>query len=376
MHEKSIELTKRLISCRSITPDDDGSLEIISGELQKAGFQCQEINRGKTKNLWALAGQGSPFLLFAGHVDVVPEGKEGWTFPPFEATENNGWLYGRGAQDMKTSVACFTSAACRFVEKHPYFKGTLGVLLTSDEEGDGKDGTKFVIEELRGKFSAPDFCIVGEPSCTEVLGDTIKNGRRGSLNGRLTIKGIQGHVAYPDKVKNPIHVAAPLLAELAQKVWDKGFPPFPPTSFQISNIHAGTGAVNVVPGTCEIVFNIRYNPMHSADSLKKEVETLCQKNALTYSIQWQESASPFYSEKTYFREELSKSIAEVTGMQACLSTSGGTSDGRFIKTWCPEVVEFGPVNDRIHKINERVPLKDVTALEKIYYRVMKNIFCI
>lgn len=374
MKEKAVELTEQLISCESVTPNDAGALDLISKELRKAGFQCREINRGQTKNLWAHKGQGSPYLLFAGHVDVVPPGKDGWLFPPFSPTEDNGWLYGRGTQDMKSSDAAFTAAACEFVKNHPDFKGTIGLLLTSDEEGDGKDGTKFVIEQLRGASPAPDFCIVGEPSCAQVLGDTIKNGRRGSLNGKLIIRGIQGHVAYPEKVKNPIHLASPVLLELSQKVWDEGLPPFPPTSFQISNIHAGTGAVNVVPGECEITFNLRYNPKHTAKSLEEEIEKICRQQALDFSIQWQESAEPFFSEKVFFREKLARAIEEETGLKPNFSTSGGTSDGRFIKTWCPEVVEFGPVNDRIHKINERIPLKDIPVLARIYYRTIENIF--
>ena len=357
-----------------MTPSDAGSLKIFADLLTRYGFICEEINRGNTKNLWAKYGSGSPVFLFAGHVDVVPPGADGWKFPPFEPTEDEGFLYGRGTQDMKTSDACFAAAACEFVSKHPQFKGTIALLFTSDEEGDGKDGTKYALEVLAEREAAPDFCIVGEPSCFKQLGDTIKNGRRGSLNGKLTVRGIQGHVAYPEKVKNPIHSAAPLLAELSQTVWDEGLPPFPATSFQISNIHAGTGAVNVVPGECIITFNIRYNPKHTAASLEKQIEDMCRKHDLDFKIEWQESASPFFSEKPYFRNELARAVQDVTGIKPEFSTSGGTSDGRFIRQWCPQVVEFGPVNDRIHKVNERIPTKDIACLSKIYFRILERIF--
>ena len=374
MQQDPLELTKKIIACESVTPSDAGSLKIFADLLSQHGFSCEEINRGQTKNLWAKYGSGAPVFLFAGHVDVVPPGADGWKFPPFVPTEDEGFLYGRGAQDMKTSDACFAAAACEFVSKHPQFKGTIVLLLTSDEEGDGKDGTQYALQVLSDREVAPDFCIVGEPSCTRLLRDTIKNGRRGSLNGKLTVRGIQGHVAYPKKVRNPIHSAAPLLAELSQTVWDEGLPPFPATSFQISNIHAGTGAVNVVPGECVITFNIRYNPKHTAASLEKQIEDMCRKYVWDFKIEWQESASPFFSEKPFFRNELAEAIKDVTGIKPEFSTSGGTSDGRFIRQWCPEVVEFGPVNDRIHKVNERIPTKDIACLSKIYYRILERIF--
>ena len=361
MQQDPLELTKKLIACESVTPSDAGSLKIFADLLTRYGFICEEINRGNTKNLWAKYGSGSPVFLFAGHVDVVPPGADGWKFPPFEPTEDEGFLYGRGTQDMKTSDACFAAAACEFVSKHPQFKGTIAMLFTSDEEGDGKDGTKYALEVLAEREAAPDFCIVGD-------------GRRGSLNGKLTVRGIQGHVAYPEKVKNPIHSAAPLLAELSQTVWDEGLPPFPATSFQISNIHAGTGAVNMVPGECIITFNIRYTPKHTAASLEKQIEDMCRKHDLDFKIEWQESASPFFSEKPYFRNELARAVQDVTGIKPEFSTSGGTSDGRFIRQWCPQVVEFGPVNDRIHKVNERIPTKDIACLSKIYFRILERIF--
>lgn len=373
MHPDPLELTKKIIACESVTPSDAGCLKILADLLTKYGFSCEEINRRKTKNLWAKYGSGAPTFLFAGHVDVVPPGQDGWKFPPFEPTEHEGFLYGRGAQDMKTSDACFAAAACEFISKHPKFKGTIALLLTSDEEGDGKDGTQYALQVLSGCENSPNFCIVGEPSCSVQLGDAIKNGRRGSLNGKLTVRGIQGHVAYPEKIKNPIHSTVPLLAELSQATWDEGFPPFPATSFQISNIHAGTGAVNVVPGECIITFNIRYNPIHTAASLKEQIEEMCRKYDLDFKIDWQESASPFFSEKPYFQNELALAVQDLTGIKPEFSTSGGTSDGRFIRQWCPEVVEFGPVNDRIHKVNERIPIRDIACLSKIYYRILERI---
>lgn len=374
MLDKAVNLTKSLVACKSVTPDDGGSLKLITEELKNSGFCCKEINRRETKNLYAKFGSGEPSLLFAGHVDVVPPGKEGWYFAPFEPTVEGGYLYGRGTQDMKTSDACFIAAAQAFVEKYTDFYGSISLLLTSDEEGDGADGTKFVLEELKKTEPAPNFCIVGEPSCSRKLGDTVKTGRRGSLNGVLTVRGIQGHVAYPEKVKNPIHAAAPLLSELSQTIWDEGFPPFPATSFQISNIHSGTGAVNVVPGECKVTFNLRYNPSHTAKLLEKKIEAICERHKLDFSIDWQESADPFFSDGTVIRNALARAIEDVLGMSPEFSTSGGTSDGRFIRSWCHEVVEFGPVNDRIHKVNERIPVNQIKELCAVYFRTLEIIF--
>lgn len=374
MSYDAISLTKSLIQCPSVTPSDAGCLDILTKALTDAGFQCREINRGETKNLWAKIGASQPSILFCGHVDVVPAGSAPWKFPPFEPTESEGYLYGRGAQDMKTSDAAFTAAACRFVLEYPNFNGSISFLITSDEEGDGRDGTKFALEALMKTEEAPMCCIVGEPSCSVKLGDTIKNGRRGSLNGKLILKGIQGHVAYPEKVKNPIHMVGPLISRLSSEVWDEGFGPFPPTSFQISNIHAGTGAVNVVPPVCEITFNIRYNPAHTAKSLEEKIESICRGLGLDYSVAWQESAEPFFAQGTFLTRRLSKAITAVTGIEPVLSTSGGTSDGRFVKNWCPDIVEFGPTNDRIHKIDERVELSQISDLAEIYYQTLRNIF--
>ena len=374
MKLSALDVSKELIRCPSVTPNEAGCFNILKEILSQAGFHCQEINRNQTKNLWAVRGSGHPFLVFAGHVDVVPPGDSNWTFPPFDATENEGFLYGRGAQDMKSSDAAFAVAASRFVLEHPDFQGSIGLLITSDEEGDGLDGTQFALESLKKEYPSPDFCIVGEPSCSSKLGDTIKNGRRGSLNGKIIVKGIQGHVAYPEKVKNPIHATAALLSALVNKVWDNGCPPFPPTSFQVSNIHAGTGAVNVVPPFCEITFNIRFNPLHTEQTLRNEIESICEKLCPEYEADWKCSAVPFQAEGETLTAKLSEAIQEVTQQKPTLSTAGGTSDGRFIKSWIPDIVEFGPVNDKIHKVDERIPIRDVDKLSEIYYQTLKNIF--
>lgn len=368
------DLTKELVACRSVTPEDGGSLSIIKDKLQPLGFTCEFINRNQTKNLWATHGSGSPFFIFGGHVDVVPPGDKDWESEPFTPTVSDGFLYGRGTQDMKSSDAAFCCAAIDFVRSNPNHKGTVALLLTSDEEGDGYDGTVYVVNELQKRNLKPDFCIVGEPSCSKVLGDTIKNGRRGSLNGTLTVFGVQGHVAYPEKVVNPIHAVSPVLAELSSEKWDEGYKSFPPSSFQISNIHAGTGAVNVVPGECTVKFNIRFNPRHSFDSLKKRIEQICDKHKLNYKIEWKESARPFISEGRTLEESLTKAIEEVCSVAPKMSTSGGTSDARFISLWCPQTVEFGPVNDRIHQVNERIPLDELHKLYEVYLRNLELLF--
>ncbi len=370
MLDKAVELTKALISCPSVTPKDCGCQQIICGRLQPFGFKPRFISRGQTTNLWIRKGDQSPVVVFGGHTDVVPPGS-GWETDPFTPVEAGGRIAGRGAQDMKTSDAAFAVAAERFVQDYPDHKGSIAMLLTSDEEGDGKDGTKYVVEELQKENVKADFCIVGEPTCVSRLGDTIKNGRRGSQNGRLTVKGIQGHVAYPEKVRNPIHSAAPLLAELVATEWDEGYPGFPKTSFQISNINAGTGAVNVVPGTCEILFNLRYSPALTAEKIENRIEEMCRKHGLDYEIDWQRSANPFSTKGQTLCRVLQESIREVCGdVDPQLSTSGGTSDARFISLWCPEVVEFGPINNLIHKANESVSVGEIGALAEIYYKVL------
>lgn len=372
MENEALELTKKLISCHSVTPDEAGCNKVLKDALG-SNFAIRMINRGKTTNLWATSGNGSPFFLFAGHIDVVPPGKEGWIFPPFEPTIKDGKLYGRGTQDMKTSVACFAVAAKQFSTDFPD-AGTVAMLITSDEEGDGKDGTVYAVEKLSDEGIKPDCCIVGEPSCSSTLGDTIKNGRRGSLNGFLKVNGIQGHVAYPDKVINPIHKIAPLLDELVKINWDDGTDVFPPTSFQISNIHAGTGAVNVVPGNCQVTFNFRFNTLHTNKQLEEIVENLCKKYCLDYEIRWQESANPFRTEGKRLSDALVSAIRKTCEVTPVFSTSGGTSDARFISKWCPDVVEFGPTNQMIHKVNECVEIDQISRLVYVYYETLKNIF--
>ncbi len=371
-----LELTEQLVSCRSITPDDAGCQDIIESQLDSAGFKSERINRNDTSNLWSTHGTGSPVVLFAGHTDVVPPG-EGWKTDPFIPTVEDGRLIGRGTEDMKTSDAAFTEAALRFVRDHPDHKGTIALLLTSDEEGDGYDGTKMVVEVLKERGIKVDYCIVGEPTCSSKFGDTIKNGRRGSENAKITVEGIQGHVAYPEKVKNPIHAASEALTKLKEINWDEGYPGFPNTSFQVCNITAGTGAVNVVPKTCEILLNLRYNPATSAEEIEKKIEEVfkevCQKEECTFKVEWKRSALPFSTKGTTLLKAITEAIEEVTGVKPECSTSGGTSDARFISQWCPEVLEFGPVNNLIHKPNESIPIKEITELEKVYYLTLEKL---
>ncbi|MCD8339738.1 MAG: succinyl-diaminopimelate desuccinylase [Burkholderiales bacterium] len=371
-----LELTKELVSRKSITPNDSGCQHIIQSRLDLIGFKWQYLNRNATSNLWITHGNSSPVLVFGGHTDVVPPG-EGWKTDPFTPTQVDGTLVGRGTQDMKTSVAAFTEAAIRFVKDNPNHPGTIALLLTSDEEGDGLDGMKMVVEILQNRGLKADFSIVGEPTCVTQFGDTIKNGRRGSLNAKIIIEGTQGHVAYPDKVKNPIHVASEVLAKLKDIQWDEGHPGFPPTSFQVSNINAGTGAVNVVPGSCEILLNLRYSPAISAEEIEKRIEAVlkevCERDGCTFKIEWKRSALPFSTKGTNLISAVTEAIEEVTGITPRYSTSGGTSDARFISQWCPEVIEFGPVNNLIHKANEAIPLADMEKLEQVYYLTIKKL---
>ncbi len=374
-HDELNLLLSDILSRASVTPDDKGCQQAFESYLTSTGFEFISIDRGETKNLFCCKqGKGpGPFLLFAGHTDVVPPG-EGWNTDPFTPTLRDNRLIARGTQDMKTSDVCFAFAAKQFIRDYPGFNGSIGMLLTSDEEGDGKDGTVYAIEELKKKNIFPDFCIVGEPTCTKNLGDTIKNGRRGSLNCKVTIHGEQGHVAYTPKLENPVHLAGKLINGLTQIKWDNGFDGFPPTSFQISNIHAGTGAVNVIPGTCELKFNFRYSPALTNEEIEKKVEELISGLGQQTDVSWTRSAFPFKTKGNKLATALSSAIEEVTGMQPQLSTSGGTSDARFISRWCPEVLEFGPVNNLIHKANESIPVKDISTLAGIYYQTLVNIF--
>ena len=377
-----LEKARALIARPSVTPDDAGCLDLIASWLVPLGFSIERIDAGGVSNLWARRGSvgkpGGKLLCFAGHTDVVPTGPlEQWTSPPFEPTVRDGYLYGRGTADMKSSIAACVVAMERLASRHPAGADfSLAMLLTSDEEGDAIDGTVRVVEALKARKETIDFCIVGEPTCVTRLGDTMKNGRRGSLSAKLTIKGVQGHVAYPHLVKNPVHLVAPALAELAVTSWDAGNEYFPPTSFQISNAHAGTGAGNVVPGSFVIDFNFRFSTASSVEGLQARVHQLLDRHGLEYDIAWTLGARPFLTPRGELCAALAAAAADATGIATELSTSGGTSDGRFIADICPQLVEFGPVNASIHKVDERIAVADLEPLARIYEltfdRLMSN----
>jgi succinyl-diaminopimelate desuccinylase len=368
----TLELTQQLIACRSVTPEDGGCQPLIAARLAALGFRAETIERNGTTNLWLRRGRARPTVVFAGHTDVVPPGpREQWSADPFTPTLRGGVLYGRGASDMKSSIAAFAVAAEEFVRRHPDHAGSIALLLTSDEEGPATDGTIAVVERLTARDEAIDYCIVGEPTSVDHLGDVIKNGRRGSLSGRLIVKGIQGHVAYPHLARNPVHQAAPALAELAAQSWDQGNAHFPPTTFQISNIRAGTGALNVIPGTCEIDFNLRFAPVSTANDLMQRIEDLLRRHRLDYEVTWTVGAQPFLTEPGHLSDALSRAIEQTTGRRPQLSTTGGTSDGRFIAAVCPQVVEFGPPNATIHKVNECIRVADLEPLKDAYRRTLE-----
>ena len=370
----ALELAKELIARRSVTPEDGGCQQLLAARLTKAGFRCEPMKFGDVTNLWARRGSSSPLVCFAGHTDVVPTGPlSEWHSDPFVPTVRDGKLYGRGAADMKSSIAAFVVAVELFLKERPGHSGSIALLLTSDEEGPAVDGTVRVVEALKKRGEGIDYCVVGEPSSVDRLGDTLKNGRRGSLSGKLTVRGIQGHVAYPHLVKNPIHLAAPALAELATSKWDKGNEDFPPTSFQVSNIHAGTGAHNVVPGSVEIDFNFRFSTESSEASLKQKVESILKKHGLEYSLGWVLGAKPFLSKRGRLAQVATEAAKANTGCSAELATSGGTSDARFIIDICPEVIEIGPVNASIHKLNEHITLTELEILPRIYLDVLRKL---
>ena len=372
--EVTLQLAEQLISCRSVTPEDGGCLPIIVQRLQQMDFVCEYINRGAVTNLWARRGNVSPLLCFAGHTDVVPTGPlDQWHSDPFQPVQRDGLLYGRGAADMKSSLAAFVTSVEAFVAARPAHSGSIALLLTSDEEGDATDGTVAITEALRARHEAMDYCIVGEPTAVAQLGDTVKNGRRGSLTGKLVVKGIQGHIAYPHLAKNPIHLAAPAIAELAQMNWDQGNEFFPPTTWQISNIHGGTGANNVIPGTLEILFNFRFSTASTPDGLKANVCSILDRHGLDYEIVWTLGAKPFLTGRGALVDATLAAIFEETGINADLSTTGGTSDGRFIAEICPQVIEIGPVNATIHKINECVEIAALPKLSAIYRRILEKL---
>ncbi len=372
MSGDTLTLAQMLISRRSLTPRDDGCQKLLENRLRTLGFQIEKLNFGDVENLWARRGAKQPLVCFAGHTDVVPTGPVGeWESDPFVPTIRDNRLYGRGAADMKTSLAAFITAIESFLASNPNPDGSIALLITSDEEGPAVDGTVKVVEILKERGELIDFCIVGEPTCTDQFGDTIKNGRRGSLSGNLTIKGIQGHIAYPHLAKNPIHLAAPAIAELAQTVWDNGNEYFPPTTWHISNIQGGTGATNVIPGHISLLFNFRFATASTPESLQKQFCDILDKHGLEYQITWELSGKPYLTPRGKLADALIQAIKSVTTTTPQLSTTGGTSDGRFIADICPQVVEFGPRNATIHKINESVELEDIERLSQIYQLTLK-----
>lgn len=367
----TLELARDLIARPSVTPDDRGCQQLIGERLAALGFRLEFMNFGEVTNLWARRGSEGPLLAFAGHTDVVPTGPESaWTSPPFRPEIRDGMLYGRGAADMKGSIAAMVTACERFLAAHPDHRGSLAFLITSDEEGIATDGTVKVIETLEARNEKIDWCLVGEPSSVRQAGDVVKNGRRGSLSGTLRVRGVQGHVAYPHLADNPVHRALPALAELAATVWDEGNAFFPPTTFQISNIHAGTGATNVIPGTLEVLFNFRYSTESSEAGLKQRVHALLDGYGLDYRLDWFHSGAPFLTPAGELVEAVRAAVREVTGLEAGLSTGGGTSDGRFIAPTGAQVVELGPINATIHKVDECVKADDLDTLSEIYEQIL------
>ena len=370
----TLQLAKELIARRSLTPLDEGCLSLIGARLEPLGFKLEMMRCGNVDNLWARRGNSNPIVCFAGHTDVVPTGPlEQWHSDPFTPTVRDGMLYGRGASDMKGSLAAFVTSIEKFMAAHPGHAGSIALLLTSDEEGVAVDGTVRVVEALQARGETLDYCIVGEPTSVTKSGDTIKNGRRGSLSGTLTVKGVQGHIAYPHLTKNPIHLSAPAIAELAATVWDNGNEYFPSTTWQISNIHGGTGAGNIVPGTVEIEFNFRFSTASTTDDLKAKVHAVLDKHGLSYDLAWSLAAKPYLTPRGNLVDAASAAIKQVTGIETELSTSGGTSDGRFIADICPQVIELGPLNATIHKINECVAVADLDALSEIYCGILTRL---
>ena len=368
----TLELARALIARRSVTPEDGGCLELVGERLSRLGFRLERFDRDGVANLWARRGAAAPLLCFAGHTDVVPSGPlDQWRSDPFAPEVRDGRLYGRGAADMKTSIAAFVTAVEGFLAERPQHPGSIALLLTSDEEGPAVNGTVRVVEVLKARGERIDYCIVGEPTSAERLADTIKNGRRGSLSGRLVVKGVQGHIAYPHLVRNPVHMVAPALAELAATVWDEGNAYFPPTSWQISNFHAGTGADNVVPGTAEILFNFRFSTASTPEGLQARVGEILERHGVDHDLQWTLSGRPYLTPRGRLVDAVAQAIRETLGIETALSTSGGTSDGRFIAGICPEVIELGPLNATIHKIDECIAVADIEPLSRLYQRTLE-----
>jgi succinyl-diaminopimelate desuccinylase len=369
---EALELAKELIARRSVTPEDGGCQEIIGARLERAGFRCEPMKFGEVTNLWARRGTAHPVVCFAGHTDVVPTGPlHEWHSDPFVPTVRDGKLFGRGAADMKSSIAAFVVATETFLRERPQHSGSIAFLLTSDEEGPAVDGTVRVVQALKRRNELIDYCIVGEPTSVDALGDMLKNGRRGSLSGNLVVRGIQGHVAYPHLARNPVHELAPALAELARVQWDKGNEDFPPTTWQVSNVRAGTGAANVIPGTVEVDFNFRFSTESTEASLRSGLESVLKKHALDYAIRWTLGAQPFLSKRGKLAQTVMAAGKRHTGRSAELSTTGGTSDARFIIEICPEIIELGPVNASIHKLNEQIALEELEVLPRIYLDVLR-----
>jgi len=371
----TLELACELINRPSVTPLDEGCQQLMTQRLAACGFSIEPMHIEDVENFWAIRGNEGPVLCFAGHTDVVPTGPlQAWQNPPFSARiDEQGMLHGRGAADMKGSLAAMVVAVERFTADHPQHNGQIAFLITSDEEGPAHHGTKAVVERLRERGQRLDWCIVGEPSSTALVGDVVKNGRRGSLGGTLTVRGQQGHVAYPHLAKNPIHLAAPALAELAAEHWDDGNAFFPPTSFQISNLNAGTGATNVIPGTLEAVFNFRFSTESTVEQLQQRTAAILDKHGLDWNVDWALSGLPFLTEPGALLDGVAKAIRSVTGRETTPSTSGGTSDGRFIATLGTQVVELGPVNATIHQVDEHILASDLDLLTEIYYQTLVNL---
>ena len=371
MSSETFALATDLIARHSVTPQDGGCQEAIAQRLAKIGFVAEPMHFGEVDNLWIRRGEDSPLLVFAGHTDVVPPGPlDKWTSDPFVPEVRNGHLFGRGAADMKTSLAAFVTAIEQFVGEHPDHKGSIALLLTSDEEGPAVDGTVRVVETLKERGERIDYCVVGEPTSVETIGDMIKNGRRGSLSGEIVVKGAQGHVAYPHLARNPVHLFAPALAELAAQKWDDGNEFFPPTTWQVSNIQAGTGATNVIPGELRAHFNFRFSPESTIEQLKQRVSEILDRHNIDYHIEWTLSGKPFMTKRGKLVNAVSGAIKSVTGIEPKLSTTGGTSDGRFIADICDEVVELGPVNATIHKVDENIAVDDIDTLARIYHQTI------
>ena len=369
----TLQLAKKLISIESVTPRDNGCLDLIANQLEPLGFVAERIDSGSVSNLWATLGTKGPLVVFAGHIDVVPAGPlEDWLYPPFQPTEVGGFLYGRGSADMKSSLAAMVTASERFLANHQP-AARLAFLITSDEEGQATEGTRYVVEQLMKRGEKIDYCIVGEPSSSEILGDTIRVGRRGSLSCKLSVKGIKGHVAYPHLARNPIHEALPVLLRLAETHWDDGNTAFQPTSFQISNIHGGVGANNVIPDRVEIDFNLRFSTAHTSDTLIEQIEKELNSAGVDYESQWHASGEPFLTAEPELITIVQDSVKQVTGILPEASTGGGTSDGRFIAPTGAQVVEVGPCNATIHKLNERIRVDDIEKLSEIYERILQHL---